>query len=95
MTDRTPARDHTTSPAGPPERPSLEGLEDKWSQEWTASGIYAFDRTPEMAADPDRKLVGVEEDEIVQRFAPQCTIIEIIRARPDRYPCRWYLLQRV
>lgn len=45
MTDRTPARDHTTSPAGPPERPSLEGLEDKWSQEWTASGIYAFDRT--------------------------------------------------
>lgn len=57
--------------------------------------LYAFDRTPEMAADPDRKLMGVEEDEIAQRFAPQCTIIEIIRARPDRYPCRWYLLQRV
>ena len=56
--------------------------------------LYAFDRTPEMAADPDRKLMGVEEDEIAQRYAMQLTIVEIVRARPDRYPCRWYLLQK-
>lgn len=56
--------------------------------------LYAFDRTPEMTADPDRKLMGVEENEIAQRFASQLTIVEIIRARPDRYPCRWYLLQK-
>ena len=56
--------------------------------------LYAFDRTPEMAADPDRKLMGVEDNEIAQRFTPQLTIVEIIRARPDRYPCRWYLLQK-
>jgi SAM-dependent methyltransferase len=57
--------------------------------------LYAFDRTPEMTADPDRKLMGVEENEIAQRFASQLTIVEIVRARPDRYPCRWYLLQRL
>ncbi len=57
--------------------------------------LYAFDRTPEMAADPDRKLMGVEEDEIAQRFTSQLTIVEIVRARPDRYPCRWYLLQKL
>lgn len=56
--------------------------------------LYAFDRTPEMTADPDRKLMGVEENEIAQRFAARLTIVEIVRARPDRYPCRWYLLQK-
>src|SRR5690606_22168759 len=49
--------------------------------------LYAFDRTSEMTADPDRKLMGVEENEIAQRFASQLTIVEIVRARPDRYPC--------
>ena len=56
--------------------------------------LYAFDRTPEMAADPDRKLMGVEDNEIAQRFTSRLTIVEIIRARPDRYPCRWYLLKK-
>ena len=28
-----------------PEKPSLEGLEDKWSTRWDADGTYAFDRT--------------------------------------------------
>ncbi|MDQ6910436.1 MAG: valine--tRNA ligase, partial [Actinomycetota bacterium] len=27
-----------------PEKPSLEGLEDKWSARWDADGIYRFDR---------------------------------------------------
>lgn len=56
--------------------------------------LYAFDRTTEMSAAPDRKLLGVEENEIANRFAERLTVIEIIRARPDRYPCRWYLLQK-
>lgn len=56
--------------------------------------IYAFDRTPELAADPDRKLLGVEENEIAERFAPGLRIVDIVRAQPDRYPCRWYLLQK-
>ncbi|MCB9413237.1 MAG: valine--tRNA ligase [Actinobacteria bacterium] len=35
-------------PAGParlPDRPSLEGLEDKWSTRWQDDGVYSFDRT--------------------------------------------------
>ncbi|WP_151081546.1 valine--tRNA ligase [Nocardioides cynanchi] len=39
----------TTTPPQPavvvPDRPALEGLEDKWSQRWEADGTYAFDRT--------------------------------------------------
>ncbi|MEY2426966.1 MAG: valyl-tRNA synthetase, partial [Actinomycetota bacterium] len=28
-----------------PDKPALEGLEDKWRQRWDADGTYAFDRT--------------------------------------------------
>src|SRR5436190_19758053 len=28
-----------------PEKPSLEGLENKWSERWEAEGTYRFDRT--------------------------------------------------
>lgn len=56
--------------------------------------LYAFDRTAEMGDDPDKKLRGVEENEIAERTAHCMDIIEITRARPDRYPCRWYLLQK-
>ena len=28
-----------------PEKPSLEGLEEKWSARWEADGTYRFDRT--------------------------------------------------
>ena len=28
-----------------PERPALEGLEDKWSRTWAQNDTYAFDRT--------------------------------------------------
>ncbi len=28
-----------------PERPTLDGIEDRWSAVWEADGIYAFDRT--------------------------------------------------
>jgi valyl-tRNA synthetase len=29
----------------PPEKPSLDGLEDKWATRWDAEGTYRFDRT--------------------------------------------------
>ena len=56
--------------------------------------LYAFDRTPEMAGDPDAQLWGVEEDELATRFGTWLEIVEIVRARADRYPCRWYLLRK-
>src|SRR6201988_5033706 len=28
-----------------PEKPALEGLEDKWTPRWEADGVYRFDRT--------------------------------------------------
>lgn len=56
--------------------------------------LYAFDRTPEMAANPDRKLLGVEENEIVERYAGAMEVVEILRGQPDPYPCRWYLLRK-
>ncbi len=30
---------------GLPDKPSIDGLEDRWSQRWEDSGIYLFDRT--------------------------------------------------
>ncbi|MGH9091976.1 MAG: valine--tRNA ligase [Acidimicrobiales bacterium] len=43
-----PAAPHRTTPpraVAVPERPSLDGLEAKWSAAWAASGTYRFDRT--------------------------------------------------
>ncbi|GAA0542049.1 valine--tRNA ligase [Paractinoplanes ferrugineus] len=37
----------TTARAGLPERPSLDGLEDKWARRWQEEGTYAFDRSKE------------------------------------------------
>ncbi len=31
--------------AGIPERPTLDGIEDRWSEVWEADGVYRFDRT--------------------------------------------------
>jgi valyl-tRNA synthetase len=35
----------STSPARMPEKPSLEGLEERWAAAWTAQGTYSFDRS--------------------------------------------------
>jgi valyl-tRNA synthetase len=32
-------------PAGPPDKPSLDGLEERWTARWEEGGIYRFDRT--------------------------------------------------
>ncbi|MBM2622557.1 valine--tRNA ligase [Actinoplanes sp. LDG1-06] len=37
----------TTGRAGLPERPSLDGLEDKWARTWQEEGTYKFDRSKE------------------------------------------------
>jgi valyl-tRNA synthetase len=34
-----------THPISVPEKPALEGLEQKWSDRWEADGLYRFDRT--------------------------------------------------
>ena len=43
-----PAHQSTTEPAEPaaavPERPTLDGLEEKWSAVWEREGTYRFDR---------------------------------------------------
>jgi SAM-dependent methyltransferase len=56
--------------------------------------LYAFDADP---ADPEPASgpVGLDIGEIAQRFAPSCVLVEEVIARPDRRPCRWYLLQRI
>ncbi|MEO9325581.1 valine--tRNA ligase [Nocardioides sp. C4-1] len=49
MTESIEQAEDTTSaqPSAPvvPEKPALEGLEAKWSQQWKADDTYAFDRT--------------------------------------------------
>ncbi|MEV7194616.1 valine--tRNA ligase [Streptomyces sp. NPDC093510] len=35
----------TRRPAGVPDKPVLDGLEDKWSRRWDEAGVFAFDRS--------------------------------------------------
>ncbi len=67
--------------------------------------LYAFDLVPESpaafaangsaaAAAPPEQRIGMGDDEVVQRFTPALEVVEIVRARPDRHPCRWYLLRK-
>src|SRR5215204_1434255 len=47
----------TTVPAAGvvvPEKPTLDGLEEKWIAEWASSDVYAFDRAAALAAPRDR-----------------------------------------
>jgi valyl-tRNA synthetase len=39
------ARVETRAPAGVPEKPGLEGLEARWSEQWERNRTYAFDRS--------------------------------------------------
>jgi valyl-tRNA synthetase len=41
--------DTRTARSGLPERPSLDGLEEKWLRRWQEEGTYAFDRSKERA----------------------------------------------
>src|SRR2546422_3126618 len=31
-------------PGGPPDKPTLEGIESRWAEHWERDGIYRFDR---------------------------------------------------
>lgn len=53
--------------------------------------LYAFDRLPDETGEDAR---GFDETEVADLFTPALSVVEIIRARPDRRPCRWYLLRK-
>ncbi len=40
--------------AGVPEKPTLDGLEDKWVDAWASSDVYAFDRAAALAGPRDQ-----------------------------------------
>ena len=42
-------------PAGLPQKPSLEGLEGRWSERWEVDGTYRFDR------DADRPVYAIDQ----------------------------------
>jgi valyl-tRNA synthetase len=44
------ATDRTRPARGVPDKPSLDGLEQKWAAVWAAEGAYRFDRTAERSA---------------------------------------------
>ncbi len=56
--------------------------------------LYAFDCLADLTDDPVRRQRGLRETEVADRFAPALEVVEIERAKPDRYPCRWYLLRK-
>lgn len=56
--------------------------------------LYAFDYVPRLEEEAQARYMGMLDDEVVARFTPGLEVIEITRATPDRYPCRWYLLRK-
>src|SRR5690606_30776327 len=49
----------STRPVNLPERPSLDGLEDKWSQVWQERQVYRFDRDAALRA-PREQIFAVD-----------------------------------
>jgi valyl-tRNA synthetase len=45
--------------AGVPEKPTLDGLEDKWIAEWASSDVYAFDRDAALAG-PREQIYSID-----------------------------------
>lgn len=56
--------------------------------------LYAFDYVPRAEEEAQDRQMGMLENEVVERFTPALEVVEIVRAIPDRYPCRWYLLRK-
>jgi SAM-dependent methyltransferase len=56
--------------------------------------LYAFDYVPRPDEEAQGRTMGMLDDEVVARFTPALEVVEIVRAAPDRYPCRWYLLRK-
>lgn len=55
--------------------------------------LYAFDADPN-DVEPASGPIGLQVNEVLQRFTPALTLVEELIAQPDRRPCRWYLLQK-
>jgi SAM-dependent methyltransferase len=53
--------------------------------------LFAFDRTTDEAATPDR---GMGRNEVADLFVPPLELVDVRRGTPDQNPCRWYLLKR-
>jgi SAM-dependent methyltransferase len=56
--------------------------------------LFAFDSDPENP-NPASGPVGVNFGEVGERFTPHLKVVEELIAKPDRRPCRWYLLRRI
>lgn len=56
--------------------------------------LYAFDCVPRPQDGVEASTMGVGENEIAERFRTDLEVVEIVRAQPDRHPCRWYLLRK-
>lgn len=56
--------------------------------------LFAFDCLEHLTDDPKRKERGMRESEVAERFGPELEVVEIERGKPDRWPCRWYLLRK-
>ena len=56
--------------------------------------LYAFDYVPRPEEEAQDRHMGMLDDEVVARFTPALEVVDITRAAPDRYPCRWYLLRK-
>lgn len=56
--------------------------------------LYAFDEAPGDLPPDQRGPRGLVPGEVARLFTPALTLVEEIQARPDRRPCRWYLLRK-
>lgn len=56
--------------------------------------LYAFDDAPDGADAPRRGPRGLALGEVARLFTPALELVEEVVARPDRRPCRWYLLRK-
>jgi SAM-dependent methyltransferase len=56
--------------------------------------LFAFDLLPANDRPAGKPPRGMGEHEVATLFSPALHIVDILQGRPDRQPCRWYLLQR-
>jgi SAM-dependent methyltransferase len=56
--------------------------------------VYAFDDTSDGQNAPPRGPRGMAPGEVARLFTPAFDLLEEVAARPDRRPCRWYLLRK-
>src|SRR6478735_9379631 len=60
-----------------PERPALEGLEEKWSRAWADNDTYAFDRTQ-----PRENVYSISHTDLIARY-------QRMQGKAVFYPIGW------